>query len=172
MASCPLSELSLTASPSTPSRSGAYTGGFSVARRKDSERGAAAVEMAVLTIFLCLLVMGVIDVGRLIFTGLAVEDAAQTGVAYASFVETATVDEVKTRVVNSVDSPIIDPNLVTVTCATDPRPKKDGANVQVTVQNQVTLITPLIGQMLGGSVTLQKTAAADRYFECDAIPIS
>lgn len=128
--------------------------------------------MAIVAIFLCLLVMGTIDVGRLIFTGLAVEDAAQTGVAYASFVENATDTDVKNRVVGSVDSPTIDPNLVNVICLSDPRPKKNGANVRVTVRNQVNLITPLIGPMLGGSVTLQKTAAADRYFECNSLPTS
>lgn len=153
-----------------PSRSGAFSAGFSVP--KAQERGAAAVEMAILTIFLAFLSMGIVDLGRVIFTGLAVEDAAQTGASFASFTPTATVVDVQARVINSVDSPTIDPAQVTVTCSTDPRPKKEGAHIRVTVTNEIDLITPLISPMFGGSITISKDAYADRYFQCSPLPVT
>lgn len=139
-------------------------------QRRTKERGAATVELAIVAIFMALLVMGVIDIGRLIFTGLAVEDAAQEGAAFAAFTQAATVPLVIDRVVNSVDSPVLNPAQVTVVCNSDPRPKQDGAHVTVVVQNTVTLITPIISPMLGGSVTIVKEAYSDRYFPCSALP--
>ena len=134
------------------------------------ERGAATVELAIMAIFLALLAMGVIDIGRLIFTGLAIEDAAQEGATFASFTPGADVTMVVDRVVASVDSPPINPAQVSVVCAEDIRPRQNGANVTVTVQNTVTLITPIFSQMFGGSVTIAKQAYADRYFPCSPLP--
>ncbi|HLT97030.1 MAG TPA: TadE/TadG family type IV pilus assembly protein, partial [Acidimicrobiia bacterium] len=48
------------------------------------ERGAAAVEMAFVAMFLILLVTGVADLGRAIFTYIGVQEAAEEGTMYAS----------------------------------------------------------------------------------------
>lgn len=49
-----------------------------------SDRGAAAVEMALLAMPLVLLLMGILDFGRLLYTQNTITHAAQEGARYAS----------------------------------------------------------------------------------------
>src|SRR5690554_1925723 len=53
-----------------------------VQRMNERETGAAIVEMAFVTILLALLVCGVADLGRAVFTNIGVHDAAQEGARY------------------------------------------------------------------------------------------
>ncbi|MGH8914482.1 MAG: TadE family protein, partial [Acidimicrobiia bacterium] len=47
----------------------------SVNRPRPSDRGAAAVEMAMVTMFLLVLLLGIVDVGRAISTNISIRDA-------------------------------------------------------------------------------------------------
>ncbi|NJN43966.1 MAG: pilus assembly protein [Anaerolineae bacterium] len=49
-----------------------------------SEQGQSLLEMAFALVILLLLVAGIVDLGRLFFTWVAIRDAAQEGAAYAS----------------------------------------------------------------------------------------
>lgn len=134
-------------------------------RKHGNERGAAVVEMAFMTIFLLILVTGIIDLGRAIYTNISIQEAAQEGAFYASFEEGVTVGQVTQRVVDSTSSPAIDPGDVSVGCVTETKSKKNGTRVTVTVDYKLDLVTPLVGQWLGGSLDLQKRVEAERFFE-------
>jgi len=124
--------------------------------------------MAFVTIFLALLVMGILDVGRAIFTSIALADAAQEGVAYLAFTDQVgggevTEAQVKDRVVTAISEPTLDPDTnVTIWCTPVTRADLDGASIQVTVDYQLDLITPIFGQMLGGSIDLKRRAVGER----------
>lgn len=133
------------------------------ARGVNVQRGAAAVEMAIVLFFLLVLVTGIIDVGRLIFNNISIQEAAQEGAFYGAFEENVTVTQIKQRVVDSTSSPAIDPDEVSVTCTTQTRSKKDGSTIRVTVEHDLDLITPFVGTWFGGTFRLGKTAEAERF---------
>lgn len=139
--------------------------GSSVRAETNRDRGAAVVEMALVTVFLVILVMGVIDVGRAIFTNIAIQEAAQEGAYYSAFDPDATEADIVQRAVASTSDPAIDPTRVDVECSPATKSKKNGTRVVVTVEHDLDLITPLVGQWMGGSRTLAKTAEAERFFE-------
>lgn len=129
-----------------------------------SDRGAAVVEMAVVTIFLALLVLGIADLGRAIFTNVAVRDAVQDGAHFASYTPDATAAEIEGRI-NSVARVDLSGATITLYCSTQDRQRQDGTRIRVELEHEVDLITPIVGPMLGGSITLRPSAEADRFFE-------
>lgn len=129
------------------------------------QRGAASVEMALVAPLLVLLLMGIIDVGRILFTHVAVQDAAQEGALFASY-EPDNFGAVRQRVVTSVEELALNSGEVVVSCPLGP----NGDEIDVTVQHDVDLLTPIIGQLVGESVRLTKTVRAHLLTEkqCDA----
>lgn len=121
--------------------------------------------MAFMTIFLLILVTGIIDIGRAIFTNISIQEAAQEGAFYGSFEEAATASQIRQRAVDSTSSPSLDIDKITVKCATASKSIKNGARVSVTVDHRLDLITPFVGQWLGGVLDLSKTAEAERFFD-------
>jgi uncharacterized membrane protein len=112
-----------------------------------AQRGAVAVEMALVLPFLLLLVLGIVDVGRILFTYVSVVDAAHEGAMFASF-EPANPAAIRDRVVFSTDDLSLDPSQVDVTCKAD--------HVDVEVHHDVNVLTPLIDRIIGKSVRLAK----------------
>ncbi len=133
--------------------------------RSRSESGAAAVEMAFMTILLIWLVLGTVDMGRAISTNIALQEAAQAGVAHASFTEDATVATVKQTAIASTDTPSLTPDDIDVACVPVSRSQRDGARVRVVARHDLNLVTPLIGQVLGGSIELSKLVEAERFYD-------
>lgn len=121
-----------------------------------------------MTVFLALLVMGILDVGRAIFTSIALADAAQEGVVYLAFTDEVagsevTETQVKNRVVSAISQPSLDPDAdVTIWCVPISRADLDGASVQVIVEYQLPLVTPIFGPMMGGSFDLERQATGER----------
>lgn len=146
------------------SRSAQSSKGSLVGDRRFSDRGAAAVEMAIATILLVLLSCGIADLGRALFTYVSLQDAAQEGAIYGSF-EPSDATAIAERVVESVDYPKLDPSNVAVTCpAGSPT---GGKEIAITVTHAVDLITPIVGQMLGGSIDLSRTFIGEVFIgEC------
>lgn len=130
------------------------------------ENGAAAVEMAFVAMLLVLLVMGVADLGRVIFTYIGIQDAAQEGAIYGSF-EPSNEDAIKSRAADSIDYPSLTPADVIVTCPDGDPNAPGGSRVSVTVSHSVSLITPIVGQMFGGSIDLSRTFTGEVFLgEC------
>ena len=120
--------------------------------------------MAFVAVFLLILVTGIVDLGRAIFTNISIQEAAQEGASYAAFEETVTVAQIQQRAVDSTSAPTLSTTDVGVSCRAEPKSKKNGTRVKVTVTYDLDLITPYVGQWFGGGLTLSKAAEAERYF--------
>lgn len=134
-----------------------------------AERGAATVEFALFAMFLILIVCGIVDLGRGLYTAIALDDAVQEGVIYAAFTDdlagtSVTADDIRTRVVASTSSPQLSVDDVTVTCVDQARSKQSASRITVEVTHTVDLITPFIADWFGGTLTLERQAVADRFF--------
>jgi Flp pilus assembly protein TadG len=131
------------------------------------EHGQSLVELAVILVFLLILLAGIIDLGRMIFTYLTMRDAVQEGAAYASIVYgleddglTDPVDicpAIQARVINnlplnqSFDPPVIDVSgseclLYTTACS--------GDVVTISVSTDFDLTMPIISTFVGTTVPL------------------
>jgi Flp pilus assembly protein TadG len=128
------------------------------------QRGAASVESAViLALFLIPLMMGLADVSRLIYTRIAVQEAAQEAAMFYAFEETASDAQIKNRAIQSINSPTLDPTLIVPTCAAVARANSPASEVTVSVTHNVDLIFPLLGS---GPIAVTRQASAERFFEC------
>lgn len=130
-----------------------------------SDRGAALVEMAAVTIFLAFLLLGIVDLGRVIFTSISIRDAVQEGAAFAAYTETVSDVEIEDRIQGAISNPDLSTATIDLYCSADPRDLQDGTRIRVDLEYDVDLITPLVGSMLGGSISLNRSAEADRFFE-------
>ena len=136
-----------------------------MSRRARGERGAAAVEMAMVTMFLLVLLLGIVDVGRAIAANISIRDAVQEGAFYGAYTETVTVSDIEARVRGSISEPDLTSATIAVYCDLDPRDLLDGSRVRVDLSYDVDMITPIMGPALGGKITLNPSAEADRFFD-------
>ena len=100
------------------------------------ETGAAVVEFAIAVPLLVVLVFGIVDYGRLTTTRITLHEAAQEGSIYGS---THPDDPagIRQRVVESVDSPTIDPTTIVVDCP--------GSQLRIRISHPMNHLTPLFG---------------------------
>lgn len=123
-----------------------------------SARGQSLVELALVLPILLILLVGTIDVGRLLFASVAMEEAAQEGALYAAFEPSPSPtleDAVRARVQASSNADEVSAATVSASCAPSPSP---GA-ITVTAEYDYPLITP-IADMLGTTVTIGATVTA------------
>ena len=122
---------------------------------RSKERGAATVEMAMVTIFLFMLTAGIVDMGRALYAYIGVQDAAQEGAVAGSFDPNG---DIRGRAIDAVEFPDLSApgSSVVVTC---PAPDV----VAVTVSHDVALITPIIGQWFGPTITLERTVTGQVF---------
>jgi len=112
--------------------------------RRSTDRGAAAIEMALVLPLLMLVIFGIIDFGRLLNKQILLTEAARDGARVASFGGNPT-DRVRTIAGNDVD-------VATVPC---PSTDSTGADAQVTVTYPFTFATPVVAMLgIGGNMTL------------------
>lgn len=104
---------------------------------------------------LLLLVLGAVDIGRLLFASVALEEATQEGALYAAYNPTAT-GAIQARVLGSTTSDDLDGASVSVQCVASPAP----GTVEVTTTVAYPLITPIIPQLIGDPFTLSATVVA------------
>ena len=120
-----------------------------------SERGVSALEVALLLPFLLLITMGIVDLGRIMYFQLGVQEAAQEGIVYASS-EPDDPSGIVTRTMEAMSVPQLQPGSVVVACPAS-------STVEVTVTHQVDLITPVISQMVGGTFTAASEATTQVF---------
>ena len=120
-------------------------------RRVRRQRGAALLEAAILIPLLLVLVFGIVDVGRLVFTQMTLHDASQEGSIYGAY-NPGNASEVQTRVVESMDNLSLATDDVVVECPSG------SDTIRVIVSTDVTMITPLF---TGRTVTLTSTVEGD-----------
>jgi hypothetical protein len=112
----------------------------------DRQEGQSMIEFAFTLVILIIILMGVIDLGRAIFTYLALRDAAQEGASYASYNPFDTTG-ILNRVCgssNTVTDLCAGPDLDIQVNAAPP----NGVRVRVLLNN-FTLVTPFLGAVVG-----------------------
>ncbi len=169
-------------------------GRLRLARRR-SERGQGLVEFSLMLIFLTVLLMGVLDLGRAYFSYLALKDAAQEGAYFGS----AFPQCVNTNGINN-DSPSCgDPNNIPyrvkhsaprgslvnmnnlnavvrtdLPCGTaQPCVMQAGESLTVTVSYQYQMLTPFVGAIANGqtlTLTAVSSAVIVRVPDCTVAP--
>ena len=124
-------------------------------------RGQALVETALILPILLILVMGVIDIGRVIFAHVQLQEATHEGALYGAYNPNPT-SAVQARVTNSSDADWVSGATVTVTCTTSPAPGR----VTVSSTYNLTLLTPIIPDLLGvAAVPLSANSVATNFDE-------
>lgn len=113
------------------------------------DQGVAAVEMAIVLPLLVYLVFGTIDMGQVLATHIALQEATHEGAMYGSFAPNDHT-AVRQRVIESLDSPSLDAGDISVTCPS-------GDQIAVSVSYDVQLVTPIVSSWFGDSITLTKT---------------
>jgi len=135
------------------------------------EKGQSLVELAVVVVFILLLLVGIVDLGRILFYYQAMRDAAQEAVAYASaFPLDNTYQANCQAIINRVIDNVPDVSSVNVqfnndTCAAHSakviKEACSGNQVTITaIKNGYPLIMPLIGEIIGQSINLSATTTA------------
>jgi Flp pilus assembly protein TadG len=131
--------------------------------------------MAMVAMFLLVLLLGIVDVGRAISANISVRDAVQDGTSYGAYTRDATADDIKDRVRAAVSSPDLSTATIDVYCDLDERDLVDGTRIRVELGYDVDLITPIMGAALGGVINLSPSAEADRFFDtcpAGALPLT
>jgi Flp pilus assembly protein TadG len=121
--------------------------------------------MAIVSMFLLVLLLGIVDVGRAITTNISVRDAVQEGAMYGAYTAAVTTADIDARIRAAVSEPDLSAATISVYCESDPRDLKDGTRIRVEMVYDVDLITPIVGPALGGTITLQPSAEADRFHD-------
>lgn len=127
-----------------------------------SEKGQSLMEMAIVLIILLLLLAGIVDLGRLFFTWIALRDAAQEGAVYASFCPPFNgpdAEKVKTHVKKSSNGTIDLNNSNVQVIADYTIPAVPGTTVRVEVSmTNFRFIMPFISIFTGTSMTIRAEA--------------
>lgn len=138
-----------------------------------SEKGQSLVEFSLMGIFLVILLMGILDLGRAYFTYLAIKDAAAEGAYFASAYPQCELSgsapgcagsyNVNYRVKNSSpQSSLVDWSASFTTIGvTVPVSRTAGNQIVVTVNYRYQMLTPLVGAIAGDqSLILSATSSA------------
>ncbi|GAP15650.1 Flp pilus assembly protein TadG [Longilinea arvoryzae] len=142
----------------------------------NSQKGQSLTELAVSVVILLILVAGMFDVGRAIFTYLSMRDAAQEGASYAAIIFLKDKDDTRTdaqfrsdgctavhdrTMLNVEDSNTSVVTLINgIDCASASllHDACAGHEARVTVQLRLPVTTPFIGAFIGQDITLRATA--------------
>ncbi len=136
--------------------------GWCSRRLSGRERGAALVEAAIVIPLLLLIVMGVIDIGRLLSTSAKVQEASQEGALFASYAPSDYL-EVRDRVLDSLEDFDIAPSSITVVCAANDA-------IEVSIIHHVDLVTPWISEILGSSIAVTGDAVGKNFTDESCSP--
>lgn len=126
--------------------------------RGRSEPGVALVEFSLILPLLLTLALGSVDLGRGLVSFVELEQAAQEGAIFGSFTPTDPVaieDRVRTSADGLVDLSDATAVQVNVTCPS--------GKVMVELRYTLPLFTPIVGQLLGGSLSLRADAIGTNF---------
>lgn len=132
-----------------------------------ASRGIALVEFSLVLPLLLVLALGAVDLGRGLISYVELEEAAQEGALYGSFAPSdpslieARIRSSSTGLVNLSDPAAVD---VVVDC-----PDAD-LEVGVTLQHTLQLFTPIVGQLLGGSIPLSARSVGTNFTDASCTP--
>lgn len=118
-------------------------------------RGQAMVEMALVLPLLLLLLFGIMECGRLFASYIEVEHATRDGARYAAVHSSASDDDIKSVIIDKCVLVSLNDSDITVAESTE----NGDTWKKITVDFEVDIITPLIGDLLGDTVELTSTMA-------------
>lgn len=129
---------------------------------QSSQKGQSLVEMAVMMVVLLLILGGVLDLGRLYFTYLALQNASGEGAAYGAIYpqwidsgDNSDPNNIEYRVRTESTGTLIDWSDTAVTV--DVPSLAGGAPITVSVSYTYTVITPMIQVITGETIKLTAT---------------
>jgi Flp pilus assembly protein TadG len=136
---------------------------------RKAEKGQSLVEFSLGMVFILLIVCGLLDLGRLYFTHVALEDAAGEGALYLSLnphcvhasdgTDCTDPNNVDWRIRNSSDTGAVDWSKANITYNV-PAPYAVGETVKVNINYSYQLITPVIPKITGvNPITLGSSAS-------------
>lgn len=125
---------------------------------KQSDRGQSLLEFAIILPVLLIILAGVLDIGRLYFSYVAVTDAASEGVAYAATHPTnESLILARARDASNITA---DQSEIVFQCPTCPT-VGSGDTVTVTVTYSFTLATPIVNAIVPGGVVPLRAVASE-----------
>ena len=112
-----------------------------------SEKGQAALEFALVLPILLLLVCGIVDFGRILYTKNTLTSMSEQAARYASLDYTNTDAEIDTYV--RTNAGVSDTSAGTLTVAVAPTPTRvSGNTVKITLTYKIYYITPFMNKIL------------------------
>ena len=152
--------------------------------RRDQSRGQALVELAIISVVLLLILGTVLDLGRLFYAQITVENAARAGVLVAAREPTSYTGACPAGAppANKIGCAIaaesrgsgvtVQASEVTVSCETtsgsaiNPCPASPllGARSRVGISKTFTFLMPILSAVLGSNLTVSASVAADQQF--------
>jgi Flp pilus assembly protein TadG len=133
------------------------------ASHRASLAGQGLVEFALVLPLLLLILIGVLDLGRLSFAAMTVTNAAREGARYGATNPTAT-SAIVARAQNEAYGSIISPSQLIVSTPTFPEGCALGKPIQVTVTYNFQLITAYV--FGGGTIPLRASAQFPVFGTC------
>jgi hypothetical protein len=119
---------------------------------KKQENGQALVEMALILPILIMLIFGAVEIGRICFVQITINNAARAGVRVAS------IGATDTKITETVDENLhLDTTLRTVEILPAEDQRSSGEEVTVDVSYPVTLIFPLIDTFISNPYIVNAT---------------
>ncbi len=137
-------------------------------RRQQLEQGQALVETAIGFLFILVILLGMLDLGRLYFLYIALEDSAGEAALYLALnynciqetdgSECADPNNAYYRAEHAVDNNL-DWTKANFTIETLDGGTGTGGRVRVTIEYPFTLVTPIISQIIGSNTLKLKSSA-------------
>ncbi len=118
-----------------------------------SEKGQATVELAVSLVILMLLLFGMIDFGRILYSYLSLEHSGREAARMVSV--GGTNDQIKETVF--MTSSNLDHYKMIINVSPDEQARKRGSYSTVTLNYEVEIITPIMSRILPNPLTLTST---------------
>ncbi len=118
-----------------------------------SQRGQSVVELALILPVFLLFVLGILDLGRAVYTQTVLSNAVREGSRLA-IIDTVSTQTVILKVVQAAVGVNLSPADVTVSGA-----RTSGTTVTVSASFVYVPVTPMIGQIVGASITLRASSA-------------
>lgn len=132
-----------------------------------SAPGVALVEFSLILPLVLVLALGAVDLGRGLISYMELEQAAQEGALYGSFAPSdptlveARIRSSSTGLVDLTDATAVD---IEVDC-----PDAD-LEIGVTLRHTLQLFTPLVGELLGGSIPLTARSVGTNFTDAECTP--
>ncbi len=123
-----------------------------VARDTGRQDGQALVELALMLPVLALILLGILDLGRVFTTFIALANAAREGARYCAL-HPGDTPGTRARVAGELDGRVAADTSATACAAGAP-----GDSITVTVAGSFTPLTPYVSKLIGGPITMQAPA--------------